>query len=68
MLNLFQHLIESNPYETLNQVQGDKKGVTTQSPMKEEGMRVFLFNSAIGLPQEEVLHPPQLQHRSPMLR
>ena len=29
-LNLFQHLIESNSYQTLNQVQGDKKGVTTQ--------------------------------------
>jgi hypothetical protein len=27
MLNLFQHLIESNTYETLNQVQGDKKGL-----------------------------------------
>jgi hypothetical protein len=26
MLNLFQHLIESNTCETLNQVQGDKKG------------------------------------------
>jgi hypothetical protein len=25
MLNLFQHLIKSNTYETLNQVQGDKK-------------------------------------------
>ena len=68
MLNLFQHLIESNPYETLNQVQGDKKGVTTQSPMKEEGMRVFLFNSAIGLPREEALPPPQLQLRSPILQ
>jgi len=31
MLNLFQHLIESNTYETLNQVQGDKKGVAIQS-------------------------------------
>ena len=31
MLNLFQHLIESNTYETLNRVQGDKKGVKTQS-------------------------------------
>jgi hypothetical protein len=27
MLNLFQHLTESNTYETLNQVQGDKKGL-----------------------------------------
>ncbi len=35
MLNLFQHLIESNTYETLNQVQGDKKGFTTQSPRGE---------------------------------
>jgi|GEM_PF-3033093 len=35
MLNLFQHLIESNTYETLNQVQGDKKGFTTQ-PLKGE--------------------------------
>src|SRR4030042_2377214 len=33
MLNLFQHLIESNTYETLNQVQGDKKGFSTQSSM-----------------------------------
>jgi len=31
MLNLFQHLIGSNTYETLNQVQGDKRGFTTQS-------------------------------------
>jgi len=31
MLNLFQHLIKSNTYETLNQVQGDKKGFSTQS-------------------------------------
>jgi hypothetical protein len=37
MLNLFQHLIESNTYETLNQVQGDKKGFTTQS-LKGEGV------------------------------
>ena len=36
MLNLFQHLIESNSYETLNQVQGDKRGVTTQSLGGEE--------------------------------
>jgi len=34
MLNLFQHLIESNTYETLNRVQGDKKAVKTQSPME----------------------------------
>jgi hypothetical protein len=31
MLNLVQHLTESNTYETLNQVQGDKKGFTTQA-------------------------------------
>jgi len=36
MLNLFQHLIESNSYETLNQVQGDKTGVTPQSLRGEE--------------------------------
>jgi hypothetical protein len=36
MLNLFQHLIESNTCETLNQVQGDKKGIATQ-PLKERG-------------------------------
>jgi len=35
MLNLFQHLIESNTYEIPNQVQGDKKGVTTQSNVGE---------------------------------
>jgi len=32
MLNLFQHLIESNSYETLKRVQGDKKCIATQSP------------------------------------
>jgi len=31
MLNLFQHLINSMSYETLNQVQGDKKAIVTQS-------------------------------------
>ena len=31
MLNLFQHLINSMSYETLNQVQGDKNAITTQS-------------------------------------
>jgi len=31
MLNLFQHLINSMNYETLNQVQGDKKAIATQS-------------------------------------
>jgi len=35
MPNLFRHLIESNSYETLNQVQGDKTGITTQSPIGE---------------------------------
>ena len=34
MLNLFQHLINSVSYETLNQVQGDKKGIATQSLAK----------------------------------
>jgi hypothetical protein len=33
MLNLFQHLMESITYETLKRVQGDKKGITTQSPV-----------------------------------
>jgi len=32
MLNLFQHLINSMSYETLNQVQGDEKAIATQSP------------------------------------
>lgn len=27
MLNLFQHLIKSNGYETLKRVQGDKEGL-----------------------------------------
>jgi hypothetical protein len=31
MPNLFRHLIKSRPYETLNQVQGDKIVITTQS-------------------------------------
>ena len=31
MLNLFQHLIKSNGYETLKRVQGDKIKITTQS-------------------------------------
>jgi hypothetical protein len=35
MLNLFQHLIEFDTYETLNQVQGDKKGFATQPPQGE---------------------------------
>jgi hypothetical protein len=35
MLNLFQHLINSMSYETLNQVQGDKKAIATQSPKGE---------------------------------
>jgi len=35
MLNLFQHLIKSNGYETLKRVQGDKITVTTQ-PQKRE--------------------------------
>jgi len=35
MLNLFQHLIKSNGYETLKRVQGDKITITTQSPKGE---------------------------------
>ena len=31
MLNLFQLLINSMSYETLNRVQGDKKAIATQS-------------------------------------
>jgi hypothetical protein len=68
MLNLFQHLTELNPRETPNQVQGDKKWLITQSPMKEEVIRVYLFNFTIALPQGEVLKPPQLQLRPPILR
>jgi hypothetical protein len=33
MLNLFQHLIKSMHYETLNRVQGDKR-VVFQQPAK----------------------------------
>jgi hypothetical protein len=36
MPNLFRHLIESNSYETLNQVQGDKILIATQ-PLGGEG-------------------------------
>jgi len=36
MLNLFRHPIESNSYETLNQVQGDKIIITIQSTGGEE--------------------------------
>jgi len=37
MLNLFQHLIKSNGYETLKRVQkGDKTIITTQSPRGED--------------------------------
>ncbi len=32
MLNWFQHLIKSNSYETLKQIQGDKIEFVTQSP------------------------------------
>jgi len=35
MLNLFQHLIKSNDYETLKRVQGDKITITIQSLMGE---------------------------------
>jgi len=37
MLNLFQHLINSVSYETLNQVQGDKKAIATQFPRGGRG-------------------------------
>ena len=37
MPNLFRHLMESNSYETLNQVQGDKIIITTQSLAGEGG-------------------------------
>jgi hypothetical protein len=37
MLNLFQHLIKSNGYETLKRVQGDKITITTQSPGERGG-------------------------------
>jgi hypothetical protein len=33
MLNLFQHLIKSRSYETLNQVQGDKI-IVFQQPVR----------------------------------
>ena len=36
MLNLFQHLINSMSYETLNQVQGDEKAIATQPPRGED--------------------------------
>ena len=48
MLNLFQHLIESNTYETLNQVQGDKKGFTTWF-LKGEGKGGLAWNIVIKL-------------------
>jgi hypothetical protein len=51
MLNLFQHLIKSMYYETLNQVQGDKR-VVFQQPAKytereKSAVRGFksIFNS-----------------------
>jgi hypothetical protein len=34
VLNVFQHLKESNTYETLKRVQGDKTVIATQSPRK----------------------------------
>jgi len=37
MPNLFRHLTESNSYETLNQVQGDKIVIATHSPLRGEG-------------------------------
>ena len=41
MLNLFQHPIITMSYETLNQVQGDKKAIATQSLWKREVGRDF---------------------------
>jgi hypothetical protein len=40
MLNLVQHLINSMAYETMEQVQGDKTSITTQSLAGEEEGRV----------------------------
>jgi hypothetical protein len=39
MLNLFQHLIKSIGYETLKQVQGDKKGIL-QEPRRIKGFNL----------------------------
>jgi hypothetical protein len=38
MLNLFQHLTNIVSNETLNQVQGDKKIMTTQSQREKVGI------------------------------
>jgi hypothetical protein len=50
MLNLLQHLIKSNGYETLkypesSSGQGDKIVLMTQSPKGEGEERELLFNS-----------------------
>jgi len=39
ILNSFQHLMESGTYKTLNQVQGDKIVIPTQSQGEREGVR-----------------------------
>ena len=41
MLNLFQHLIKSNGYETLKRVQGDKITIMTQSLKGEDNTWYF---------------------------
>ncbi len=47
MLNLFQHLIKSISYETLKQVRGDKKGITTQSPWGEGWVRLTMMHFSL---------------------
>jgi hypothetical protein len=44
MLNLFQHLIKSNSYETLKQVQGDILILFTQPVEADIGMTTFTKN------------------------
>ncbi len=48
MLNLFQHLINSMSYETLNQVQGDKKAIATQSPREGKLLGLIFRISILG--------------------
>jgi hypothetical protein len=50
MLNLFQHLIESNSYETLKRVQGDKKCIATQSRRGGKLSRASRDSSPSSLP------------------
>jgi hypothetical protein len=45
MPNLFRHLIESNSYETLNRVQGDKIVIATQ-PLDGEGSSYYFHGRA----------------------